>query len=315
MPTNDQVAKGILTDTFANAGLLPPETSRQFLDETYEQTALRQQIRHEIRTSKTGTIDKIGIDSRILREKHENYDDGERAGVHTSQLEYKTTDVRLATEISGDTLRQNIEQSRLEAHVTGLLTGQAARDLEDLGVNGDEDTPKTDKDYKFLKINNGFKKQILTGGNVYNVSAIKNGEMSIDTFYLGAMLLDSKFLDPKMRWMMSPRRKMEWDRVLNAQGISVGGFANQRFYDSPASYPVIEIPRLDDNTILLTDPMNLIEIATYHVSLKKDATSRDAIMKDMIYYVMHMDVDWIIEELKATLAITGLKSLRPVNGV
>lgn len=57
MPTNAQIAQGILTDTFANAGLLPPETSRQFLDETYGQTALRQQIRHEIRTSKTGTID------------------------------------------------------------------------------------------------------------------------------------------------------------------------------------------------------------------------------------------------------------------
>lgn len=309
MPNNANVAKSILTDTFASAGLLPAESARQFLDETYEKTALRQQIRHEIRTAKTGYIDRIGINNRILREKHENYDDGERAGVYTSQLGYRTTDVRLTFEISGDTLRQNIEQSRLESHITGLMTDQAARDLEDLSVNGNEDVSSSDPDYKFLKINNGFRKQIIAGGITYDVGSINGGAMSIDTFYKGAMKLDSKYLDPKMRWLMSPRRKMEWDRVLNAQGISVGGFATERFYNSPASYPVIEIPRLDDNTILLTDPKNLIEISTYSVSLKKDADSRDAIYKDMIYYAMHLDIDFIIEELRATLAIVNLASL------
>lgn len=309
MPNNAIVAKSILTDTFADAGLLPPESAKQFLDETYETTALRQQIRHEIRTSKTGYIDRIGINGRILRESHENYDDGERAGVYTSQLRYETTDARLTYEISRDTLRQNIERGALESHINNLMTGQAGRDLEDLSINGDEAVSESNPDHKFLKINTGFKKQILTGGNVYDVQNINGGAMSIDTFYKGAMKLDSKYLDPKMRWMMSPRRKMEWDRVLNAQGISVGGFAAERFYNNPASYPVIEIPKLDDNTILFTDPKNLIEISTYFVSLEKDAASRDAIYKQMVYYAMHFDVDFIIEELRATLAITGLANL------
>lgn len=315
MPTNDQVAKAILTDTFENEGLLPPESAKKFLDETYERTALRSVIRHEMHDSTSGEIDRIGINSRILRESHENFDDGERAGVYTSSLHYQTVDARLTYEISKKSLRQNIEREELEKHVTSLMVGQCARDLEDLSINGDEATPASHPDYKFLKINDGFKKQILNGGNVYDVSNIKNGEMSIDTFYLGAMCIDSKYLEPTMRWIMSPRRKMEWDRVLNAQGISVGGFAAERFYSSPASYPVIEVPRLDDNTILFTDPLNLIEIATYHMTLEHDKTSRDAIYKQMIYYAMHLDVDFIIEELRATLAITGLKSLRPVNGV
>lgn len=307
--SNAQVAKSILTNTFATNGLLPPEVARQFLEETYDKTALRQQIRHEIREAKKGTIEKIGINSRILRAKLENTDDGYRAGVHTSGLPYDCVDVRLPFEISQDTLRQNIEKEKLEQRITGMMTGQFGRDLEDLSINGDEDIDSSDPDYNFLKLNNGFKKQIVEGGNVYNVSTINGGEMSIDTFYKGAMQLDSKYLDPKMRWIMSPRRKMEWDRVLNAQGIAAGGFASDRFYSSPASYAVIEVPRLDDNTILLTDPKNLIEVSTYSVSMKKDSESKEAIMKDMIYYVTHRDVDFIIEELAATLAITGLKSL------
>lgn len=307
MPTNDQVAKAILTDTFENEGLLPPESAKKFLDETYEKTALRQLIRHEMRTSTSGEIDRIGVNSRQLRKGHENFDDGERAGVYTESLHYQTVDARLTYEISKKTLRENIEREELEKHITNLMVAQCARDLEDLSINGDVSTPVNHKYYKFLSINDGFKKQILNGGNVFDASTLNGGLMTLDTFYKGAMLLDSKYLEPTMRWIMSPRRKMEWDRLLNSQGISVGGFAKDRFYDSPASFPVIEVPRLDDNTILFTDPQNLIEITTYHMTLENDRKSRDAIYKQMIYYAMHLDVDWIIEELRATLAITGLK--------
>lgn len=309
MPTNAQIVNSILTDNFLNGGLLPPDVADKFNEDIYESTPLNKAIRHETRVSPTGYIDKIGIDSRIIRRKYENYDDGERAGVSTSRMEYACVPVRLMFEISGETFRQNKEKEKIEGRITNMMTGQFGRDIEDLSVNGDEATPESDPDYKFLSLNNGFKKLITTNGNVYNVASINSGAMSIDTFMKGAMKVESKYLNSEMRWLMSPRRKMEWERVLHAQGISAGGFAPDKFYDSPASFPIIEVPRLDDCTVLLSAPQNLVEISTYNVSLKSDKTSRDAIAKDMAYYVCHRDVDFIIEEPKATLAITGLAAL------
>ena len=77
------------------SGLLNPEQARKFLRQTFEATNLGPLVRHEMRVAKTGEVDKIGIGRRILRKKTENTDDGYRATVETSQIEYATTPVRL----------------------------------------------------------------------------------------------------------------------------------------------------------------------------------------------------------------------------
>jgi len=42
------------------------------------------------------------------------------------------------------------------------------------------------------------------------------------------------------------------------------------------------------------------------MKLRKDATSKDAIMQDKRFYVIHFDFDALIEEMEATAIITGL---------
>lgn len=124
------------------SGLLNPEQARKFIQQTFEATNLGGLVRHEMRTAKTGEIDKIGIASRILRKKTENTDDGYRAGVKTSQIEYSTTAIRLPWEITEETLRENIEGQNLETIITNLMTTQLGVDMEDLYLNGDEDMGK-----------------------------------------------------------------------------------------------------------------------------------------------------------------------------
>ena len=68
------------------SGLLNPEQSRRFLQQTFEATNLGPLVRHEMRTAKSGEIDKIGIDRRILRKKTEGTDDNYRASVKTSAI-------------------------------------------------------------------------------------------------------------------------------------------------------------------------------------------------------------------------------------
>ena len=288
-----------------SSGLLNPEQARKFIQQTFEATNLGGLIRHEMRTAKTGEIDKIGIASRIVRKKTENMDDNYRATVNTSQIEYATTAIRLPWEITEETLRENIEGQNFETIVTDLMTSQLGVDLEDLYLNGDEATDSGDPDYDFLKINDGWIKQIANGGHVYDATGEQG--MSLDLFYKTLKQLPNKYNNGKLRWLMSPKRAQEWELFLLNKVVNAGGAVPDSVYNSPARIQTVECPSLDDSTILLTDPKNLIVVNTYGVQIRKTTEGKEAIMQDKRFYVTHLDYDPIIEELDATAIIRGLK--------
>jgi hypothetical protein len=299
------IRKAAIETGSLSSGLLNPEQARKFIQQTFEATNLNGLIRHEMRTAKTGEIDKIGIARRILRKKTENKDDGYRAGVETSQIEYATTAVRLPWEITEETLRENIEGQNLEQIITDLMTTQLGIDLEDLYLNGDEATESTDPDYDFLKINDGWIKQISNGGHVYDASS--ESSMSLDLFYKTLKTLPNKYNNGKLRWLMSPHRAQEWELFLLNKVVNAGGAVPESVYNSPARIPAVECPSLDDGTIILTDPKNLVVVNTYSVKIRKTTEGKEAIMMDKRFYVTHLDYDPIIEELDATAIIKGLK--------
>ena len=299
------IRKAAIETGSLSSGLLNPEQARKFIQQTFEATNLNSLIRHEMRTAKTGEIDKIGIARRILRKKTENNDDGYRAGVETSQIEYATTAVRLPWEITEETLRENIEGQNLEQIITDLMTTQLGIDLEDLYLNGDEATESTDPDYDFLKINDGWIKQISNGGHVYDASS--ESSMSLDLFYKTLKTLPNKYNNGKLRWLMSPHRAQEWELFLLNKVVNAGGAVPESVYNSPARIPAVECPSLDDGTIILTDPKNLVVVNTYSVKIRKTTEGKEAIMMDKRFYVTHLDYDPIIEELDATAIIKGLK--------
>lgn len=308
MPNNNSIiskAGSTIQTTTLTSGLLNPEQARKFIQQTFEVTNLGPLVRHEMRTAKSGEVDKIGIASRILRKKTENTDDGYRAEPKTSQIEYATTAVRLPWEITEETLRENIEGQQLEAIITNLMTSQLGVDLEDLYLNGDEAIESGDPDYDFLKINDGWIKQLKNGSHVYNAST--ESEMSLDLFYKTLALLPNKYNNGKLRWLMSPKRAQEWELFLLNKVIGAGGAVPDSLYNSPAKIKAVECPSMSDDTIILTDPKNLIVVNTYDMKMRKTTEGKEAIMQDKRFYVCHLDYDPIIEELDAAAIITGLK--------
>ncbi len=302
-----KAAQAISTGTLSS-GLLRPEQARRFIQQTFEATNLGPLVRHEMRTAKTGEIDKIGIGSRIIRKKTENTDDGYRADVDTSKIEYATTAVRLPWEITEETLRENIEGQNFETVVTNLMTQQMGVDSEDLYLNGDTSTASTDDDYDFLKINDGWIKQISTNGHVINanVAAYGNGAMSLDLFYNTVKAMPNKYNNGKLRWLMSPKRAQEWELFLLNKVVNQGGAVPESVYKAPVSIPTVACPSLSDDKIILTDPKNLIVVNSYGVQIRKTTEGKEAIMQDKRFYVIHFDYDPIIEETDATAIITGL---------
>lgn len=302
---NTIIRKAAISTGSLASGLLNPEQARKFIQQTFDATNLGGLVRHEMRTAKTGEIDKIGIASRIVRKKTENTDDNYRATVNTSQIEYATTAIRLPWEITEETLRENIEGQNFETIVTNLMTSQLGVDLEDLYLNGDETTDSGNPDYDFLKINDGWIKQIANGGHVYDASSEQG--MSLDLFYKTLAQLPNKYNNGKLRWLMSPKRAQEWELFLLNKVVNAGGAVPDSVYNSPARIQTVECPSLDDSTILLTDPKNLIVVNTYGVQIRKTTEGKEAIMQDKRFYVTHLDYDPIIEELDATAIIKGLK--------
>lgn len=309
MPTNRQIInKAAITTGSVAHGLLNPEQARKFIQQTFEATNLGPLVRHVMRTAKTGEIDKIGIASRIVRGKTENQDDGYRAGVNTSVIEYACKAVRLPWEITEETLRENIEGQQMEEIITNLMTSQLGVDMEDLYLNSDTATLDTDPDYDFLKLNDGWIKQIMEGGHVYDASEATT--MSLDIFYKTLQQLPNKYNNGKLRWLMSPKRAQEWELFLLNKVVDAGGAVPDSVYNAPAKIKTVECPSMSDDKIILTDPKNLIVVNTYEIKIRKTTEGKEAIMMDKRFYVCHLDFDPIIEELDATAIITNLPSLQ-----
>lgn len=309
MPTNRQIInKAAITTGSVTHGLLNPEQARKFIQQTFEATNLGPLVRHVMRTAKTGEIDKIGIASRIVRGKTENQDDGYRAGVNTSVIEYACKAVRLPWEITEETLRENIEGQQMEEIITNLMTSQLGVDMEDLYLNSDTTTSSSDPDYDFLKLNDGWIKQIMEGGHVYDASEATT--MSLDIFYKTLQQLPNKYNNGKLRWLMSPKRAQEWELFLLNKVVDAGGAVPDSVYNAPAKIKTVECPSMSDDKIILTDPKNLIVVNTYEIKIRKTTEGKEAIMMDKRFYVCHLDFDPIIEELDATAIITNLPSLQ-----
>lgn len=309
MPSNAQIInKAAITTGSVAHGLLNPEQARKFIQQTFEATNLGPLVRHVMRNAKAGEIDKIGIASRIVRGKTENADDGYRAGVETNVIEYACKAVRLPWEITEETLRENIEGQQMEEIITNLMTSQLGVDMEDLYLNGDTATLESDPDYDFLKLNDGWIKQIMEGGHVYDASEATT--MSLDIFYKTLQKLPNKYNNGKLRWLMSPKRAQEWELFLLNKVVDAGGAVPDSVYNAPAKIKTVECPSMSDDKIILTDPKNLIVVNTYEIKIRKTTEGKEAIMMDKRFYVCHLDFDPIIEELDATAIITNLPSLQ-----
>ncbi|OUQ68248.1 hypothetical protein B5E53_07200 [Eubacterium sp. An11] len=310
MNTNRQIVNkaGTIETSVVTSGLLQPYQAKRFLQQTFDATPLMQAIRHVMRTEKSGEIDKIGIGRRKLRAKVENVDDGYRAKPEFGSIHYETKAVRLPWEITEETIRQNIEGENFEKVVTDLMTKQTGVDTEDLLINGDEDTPNTDPDYDFLKLNDGIKKIITNGGHIVDVDGAD--DMDMEMFYKAVAAIPNRFNNGRLRWLMSPTRAQQWELFLLNKVINNGGVVPEELYKSPVAIPSMQVPGLSNDVIILCEPLNIINVNTYAVKIRKDATSKDAIMQDKRFYVIHFDFDALVEELDATAIITGLPDFK-----
>ena len=349
MPTNAQIIKNTITTDSVSHGLLTLYQAKKFLVQTFEATPFQQAIRHVTRTEKSGEIDKIGIGHRLLRPKVENTFDGVTASPTFGVVKYACEATRLDWDITNETLRQNIEGENMDDVVTNLMTKQVGVDSEDLLLNGEENATAAEAfsasttykagdcvteagglyrfrvnhaagawnaaeaerigdaaDKVFLGQNDGVIK-ILGGSHIIDASGAK--EMELEMFYRAVASMPTRFNDGTLRWMMSPTRAQQWELFLLNKVVNAGGAVPESLYKSPVGIPSMGVPMMPDDTVILSNPKNFVQVNTYTMKIRKDETSVEAIRKDKKFYVIHFDFDAIIEEIEATAMITNLPAL------
>lgn len=159
--SNELLEKVIVSTEIGNpagTGLLAPEQANRFIDYMFDATVLAGQVRTIRMRSTEQEIDRIGVGRRLIRAAVEAVDTGENQGVYFSKINLRTHKIRLDWELSTETLEDNLEGEALEDHIARLMATQAGIDLEDVAINGDEDS--TDKT---LGIMDGWRKLALEG--------------------------------------------------------------------------------------------------------------------------------------------------------
>ena len=223
----------ITTAGLAAGGALNPEQAKKFIQQTFEATPLSGLVRHELRSAKTGEIDKIGVGRRLLRKKTENTDDGYRSGVKHGKLEYACTPVRLPWEITEETLRENIEGSNYETIVTNLMTRQIGCDREDLCLNGDE---------RYAKVKEFSSSETYAIGDLvaYNKKVYQyTAAHTAGTFNAGeatelGTVDDADFLKVNDGWV---KQFKEGGHVVDVSGINSGAMVLDVFYKGLRAVP------------------------------------------------------------------------------
>jgi HK97 family phage major capsid protein len=313
MDRRDALNKATITTTGVGTGLLSAERGRAFIRALKEKGNLSTQMRQETRTAATGTIDKMATGARILRAATENTDDGYRAGATFETLSYTTRKVRLPWEITEDALHENLEGQNLEAIMLDEMTQQFAIDLEDLELNGD--TGDVSADAPFLTINDGILKlvedQAVSGRNI-DGSTINAGVINKAHFFDALYAMPNRYRNSgKLRWIMSPARHISWWEVLSDRSTAAGDAlleARGGAADGPLGIPVLEVPAMPDDTILLADPRNFTRVISWQVRRRKITGETDAQLAalDKRFYIFFIKHDVVVEEFNAVVRIHTL---------
>jgi hypothetical protein len=298
----------IVTDDVTN-GLLAPEQAMQFYVQIYDNIPWSKLHRKEKKTAKTGGVNGIGFNKRLLRPKVEGPagDDGYRVSPAFGQVPYTCVRMKLPWEVSEETFTDNIEGAALEDKLMWMLTTQLAIDLEDLHWNGDSTDMSADAD--FLNMNEGWWKQLVAGAHVIDASLIEGGVISKTHFFAAYKTLPFKYFGSnRVVWAMNPATRIAYVESISNRATGAGDMAllGADAVNKPMGVPIVDVPCLADGKVVLSDPMNFIAVNTWDIRFRKAAEGKSAVMNDMRYYSVFLDDDAIIEELDGAVIIENM---------
>lgn len=160
------IEKVIATDTIQGSnpvgtGGLTYAQADRFIDYMWDATSLGNLVRTRRMRAVEEEIDTIAVGARLVRGATEAVDTGENVRPTFGKLSITTKKYRLDWELSSESLEDNIEGEQLEDHIARMMATQMGNDLEDIAINGDDDSTVPG-----IGVADGFRKKAVAGGHV-----------------------------------------------------------------------------------------------------------------------------------------------------
>jgi HK97 family phage major capsid protein len=209
--------------------------------------------------------------------------------------------------ITEEFLEDNPEQGAAEQRIATIMGIQAANDLEDLALNGDETSLDA-----LLRANDGYLKQAAGAGG--NISA-GLGAFTTNTFETIVRSLPTKYRRNfrQLRFIVHPDTWMDYvQSIASRQGNMADQYLSGLVGDPTyGGIPIMAspfMPAVSGGTgqILLTHPDNLIFGVEREMKMRKTMDGQNAIYNDERYYALHIRSDFVIQNVEATALGTDL---------
>lgn len=177
---------GVQSGNAAGTGGLTYEQANKFIDYMWDETVLGSLVRTHRMKGVEDEIDFIAVGTRLVVGAHEAVDTGKNVGPVFGKLSITTKKYRLDWEISRETLEDNIEGDGLEDHIARLMANQIGNDLEDIAINGDDDSTVPGID-----VQDGWRKRAVAGAHVIDH---KGGALDRSAFNKALKAMPRKYM-------------------------------------------------------------------------------------------------------------------------
>lgn len=290
--------------TYGTSGLLKPADAERFIDMIQKDAGFLGRLDAETVSRKEGTISKLGVGKRLLRQHREGEDNisGHEVVPVIGEVPYKCEYMTLGTSLTEEWLEQNKERENFEGHFMGQIASQLSVDILDLAFNGDEATATSASDYDFLRLNDGFIKQIKNGGHVIDGATINGGKFGKKMFYDLRRAIPKEYRNSNMKWICSDDTYTDLSEYLSERPTTLGDIAITKGDNDIMilQTPFERVPNFPDDVIIYADPKNLKLVYFLQITHRKTTEGKEAIYQRKRFYATHLAMDFIIKEVKAT---------------
>ena len=314
--TKDEIGTGDLA-----GGELPRDLFDEFVERVQKEATLLDLVRTVEMPRKEMAIPKVGVGRQLLSEQTEGESPGAFEDAVSGAVEL---DASRKTVIPYELTQESVEDIVGGEEVADIILShfeqQFAVDVQNLLINGDTDAASA-----FFSILDGYL-EIARGadsesdrigspatdaGEVDSMPELDQAGAGIDTqlFNDAIQTLEERYRDPtSMVFMMSETQHQEYLNTLEQREDGLGPQILQGDDSvSPFGYDIQPVPDFPDDTILLTDPDNLVYGIHRDVEVDVIDESDEVLERDLFArYALRARWDAQIEDLQAGVLVENV---------
>lgn len=288
---------------------LPQDQAYQFLIDTIANSSTLPKLQPLYRTSGTGNIDTLSVNSRKIRQHSKTHTPNGVGGITPGQIPYNVRKVFWDEWIQDDDVWYNLQArgEDVEQTIIRMIQKQFGVDLQDLIFNGDTGTTNTDPDYGFLSIVDGFVKKMKQSTNVTDLA---DADPTLIDFTNHVQVLPEKYKNAHddITWLMT---RGTHDKLMSQATQRQTGFGDAVLQDGRLTrlggYSIEVVANMQSGFAALTPLKNLKPVFTRELKYSRTAEGATAKAKDSTYHIIFAYLDAVLREVDAVAWMKGSK--------